>query len=286
MSGGDFGRERFRGSRLSVEEIRSKLLQSASQHVEAVGLSLWLNTTLLEQLTSDAGVTSKQFSQVWASPDAFLTDLFCELANQAQADRADTQTLLTTWQYLGMRVDELHSAEGRRRVLIDIIRTAAAYNFDVVTASNKWRTYAALSTTIMSWPDGEARDRVIDALRASEMAFVDTMESFYRNVLPTVGHRLKPQFNNDFQPFVVAAASVIEGLGIVRATVPALVDAKFEVPSDRSTDGDSDTWSVAALAFVGVVDAFIEPDPMFAPAEAIARLSGGVDVTPPSPTED
>lgn len=265
-----------------LDDVRIKVLHSATRYVESVGLSLGIDAALVEKLSADAGVTAKQFARVWSSPDAFLADLFCELARQAQIDRADTETLLTTWQYLSLRADDLRSINGRRRVLIDVIRTAAAYNFDVVTASNKWRTYAALSTTIMSWPDGEERTRVIDALRASELSFVETMEGFYRNVLPTLGFRLKPVFGNDYQPFVVAAASVIEGLGIVRATVPALVEAHFDFPAEDGTEGGSEpeTWSVAALAFMGVIDAFFEPDQAFVPEEAISRLSTGVDVTP------
>ncbi|MGK0716138.1 hypothetical protein [Leucobacter sp. W1153] len=268
-------------SQTDRDDVRAKVLRRATQYVESVGLSLGISGALIDQLVADAGVTPRQFSQVWPTPDAFLTDLFCELANQAQIDRADSETLLTTWQYLSMRTDDLRTLEGRRRVLIDVIRTAAEYNFDVVTASNKWRTYAALSTTIMSWPDGEKRTRVLDALRASEIAFVETMESFYRNVLPTIGYRLKAEFHDDFQPFVVAAASVIEGLGIVRSTVPALVEAHFNLPVENGTE----PWSVAALAFVGVVDAFIEPDPTFVPDEAISRLNTGVDVTPSSQSE-
>ncbi|UOQ60695.1 hypothetical protein MUN76_01530 [Leucobacter rhizosphaerae] len=259
-------------------DARARILDSATRYVDTVGLTLGANPALIAQLSSDAGVTLKQFSKIWATPEDFLTDLFCELANQAQIDRADTETLLTTWQYLGMRIDDLRSPEGRRRVLSSVIRTAAEYNFNVVTASGKWRTYAALSTTIMAWPEGEARTRVIDALRASELAFVETMESFYRNVLPTLGYQLRSEFHNDYQPFVVATASVIEGLGIVRATVPALVEAHFDFPSAE----DSETWSVAALAFIGVLDAFFEPIPNFVPDEAIARLSGGIDVTPQS----
>lgn len=263
-----------RGS--DLDDVRDRVLRCATQYVETVGLSLGISAALVDQLCAEAGVSTKQFAKVWASPEDFLTDLFCELANQAQIDRADTQTLLTTWQYLSMRIDDLRSLEGRRRVLVDVIRTAAEYNFDVVTASAKWRTYAALSTTILSWPEGEARTRVIDALRASELAFVETMEGFYRNVLPTIGYRLKPEFKGDYQPFVVAAASVIEGLGIVRATVPALVEAHFDIPVENGTDA----WSVASLAFMGVVEAFVEPDPAFVPDEAISRLSTGVDVTP------
>jgi len=260
------------------DDVRGRVMLAAIAHVESVGLSLGVSAALIEKISSDSGVTAKQFAKVWPSPDAFLTDLFCELANQAQIDRADAETLLTTWQYLSTRIDDLRSAEGRRSVLTDVVRTAAAYNFDVITTSSKWRTYAGLSTTIMSWPDGEARTRVIDALRASELAFVETMESFYRNVLPTLGFRLKPAFNNDYQPFVVASASVIEGLGIVRATVPMLVGAHFDLPiGDRQ-----ESWSVAALAYQSVIDAFFEPDPSFEPEEAISRLSTGVELSPPS----
>lgn len=277
--------------RSGIDDVRARALSYATQYVETVGLSLGGNEGIIGKLTGEpgatgesrvTGITTQEFATAWPSHDAFITDLFCELANQAKIDRADTQTLLTTWQYLSGRVDDLRTAEGRRRVLIDVIRTAAEYNFEVVTASNKWRTYAALSATIMSWPEGEARTRVLDALRESEFAFVETMESFYRNVLPTIGYRLKPEFHNDYQPFVVAAASVIEGLGIVRATVPALVEAHFEIPAEDNTD----RWSVASLAFVGVVDAFIEPNPEFVADDAILRLSTGVDVTPQANTDD
>ncbi len=281
MPGDNWSRASSLRGRSSPDDVRARMLQSSTRHVETVGLTLGASAALVESLSADAGVTGKQFAQVWSSPEEFLVDLFCELANQARADRADTETLLTTWQYLSVRVDDLRSSEGRRRVLVDVIRTAAEYNFNVVTASSKWRTYAALSTTIMSWPEGGARTRVLDALRASEASFIETMEGFYRNVLPTIGYRLKPGFHNDYQPFVVAAASVIEGLGTVRASVPVLLEDHFEL----SGDNGAETWSVASLAFMGVVDAFIEPDPEFVPEDAIARLSTGVDVTPPSSSD-
>ncbi|RNE64205.1 hypothetical protein [Cryobacterium tepidiphilum] len=281
MPGGKWNLTASLRPRPGLDGVRAKVLHSATEHVESVGLSLGVDEALIEKLTTDAGVTTAQFAQIWPTRDAFLTDLLCELANQAQIDRADSETLLSTWQYLSMRVDDFHSIEGRRRVLIDVTRSAAEYNFDAVTASSKWRTYAALSVTILSWPEGDARTRVLDALRASELSFVETMESFYRNVLPTIGYRLKPVFKNDYQPFVVAAASVIEGLGIVRTTVPALVEAHFDLPVENGVEA----WSVASLAFMGVVDAFIEPDPAFVPEEGIERLSGGIDVTPQSQSD-
>ncbi|MFD5599838.1 hypothetical protein ACFWHR_07240 [Leucobacter sp. NPDC058333] len=263
-------------ARPAIDDVRTRVLLAGIKYVESTGLTLSISDAVIARLLADANVTPKQFGQVWQSGEEFLTDLFCELANQAQIDRADTMTLLTTWQYVTSRVDDLRTPEGRRDVLVDIIRTATEYNFSVVTASSKWRTYAALSTTIVAWPEGAARTRILDALRASELSFVETLENFYRNLLPTIGLRLKPGLNDDYQPFVVAAASVIEGLGIVRATVPTLVEARFEMPTFDRTD----TWSVAAMSYMGVFDAFFEADPDFDPDEAIARLKSGIDVTP------
>lgn len=264
-----------------VDEIRAKVLYRASQHVESVGLSLGVDAALIEKLSAKAEITPAQFAQIWPSDDEFLADLVSQMTLQAQTDRADPETLLSTWQHLSSRIDELRSIEGRRGVLIDIIRTSSDYNFEAITTSGKWRTYAALSATIMSWPESEARTRVLDALRESELSFVETMESFYRNVLPTIGYRLKPVFNNDYQPFVVAAASVIEGLGIVRAAIPAVVETRFDIPAENG----SESWSIASLAFIGVVDSFIEADPTFDPDDAISRLSGGMDVTPQSDSD-
>lgn len=276
MSEEYWSRENGQRSQSADDQVRSRLLDRAIEHVESVGLTLGIGTTQMQELLDAAEVTAQEFAQLWGTPESFLGDLCRELANQAQVDRADTQTLLTTWQYISSRAHELNTVFGRRSVLIDVIRTAAEYNFTVVTASSKWRTYAALSTTILSWPDDERRTRVLNALKDSELAFVETMENFYRNVLPTLGYRLKPAFANDLQPFVVASASVIEGLGIVRSTVPSLVEAHFELPMEHGTE----SWSVSALTFMSVIDAFFEPDPEYNAQLAIARLSGGMDVTP------
>lgn len=278
MSEQYWSRENGQRSQSADDETRVHFLESAINHVEHEGLSLGLGDHALQSIADRAEVPLERFQQLWVSPDEFLSDLCFELARQAEIDRADTQTLITTWQYISTRADELHTMFGRRNVLIDVIRTAAEYNFNVVTASPKWRTYAALSVSILSWPDGERRNRVLGALRSSELAFVETMENFYHNVLPTLGYRLRPAFGGDLQPFVVASAAVVEGLGIVRPTVPHLVETHFELPSEHGAE----SWSVAALAFMSVIDAFFEPDPGFNAHTAIERLSGGMDVTPNS----
>ncbi|KJC64199.1 hypothetical protein TZ00_11045 [Agreia bicolorata] len=264
-----------------LSKSRQDLLAIIQSHIELTGLTLGIDDAVLETMLKKAGVTKSELNRAWPSRQELLDDAFLAMAAKARDDRADTETLLSTWQYLSSRTGDLLSPSGRRQVLVDVIRTAAEYNFGAVTATGAWRSYAGLSATIMSFPETDSRQRTLDALLASEMSFVETMEMFYRNVIPTVGYRLKPHFGGDWQPFVVTAAAVIEGLGLIRASVPALVERPLDIPS-----GDTlEPWSLASLGFVGVVDAFIEPDPDYDPHEAIARLSGGVDVTP-SPAED
>jgi hypothetical protein len=257
---------------------RHEVLAAALSHIDETGMTVGIDDDALDTLLQNAGVKRSEFERSWSTRQQFLDDVFFAMAEKAREDRTDTQTLLSTWQYLSSRTDDLQSPGGRRQVLVDVIRTSAEYNFGAVTATGAWRSYAGLSATILSFPDLESRQRTIDALRASEMSFVETMEMFYRNVLPTVGYRLKPHFGGDWQPFVVAAASVIEGLGLIRASVPALVERPLEIPVGDTVE----PWSLASLSFMGIVDAFIEPDPDYEPDEAIARLSGGVDVTPSS----
>jgi hypothetical protein len=257
-------------------EMRRSIIDVALEHIETTGLTIGIDEFVLDGLLRGAGLKRSDIDREWPTRQEFLDDVFLALAEKAREQRADSETLLSTWQYLSSRTDDLRSAEGRRQILVDVIRTAAEYNFDAVTATGAWRTYAGLSATVLSFPDTPARQRTIDALRASEMSFVETMETFYRNVLPTIGYRLKPHFGSDWQPFVVAAASVIEGLGLIRASVPTLVERRLDVP----TRSGQQPWSLASLAFMGVVDSFIEPDERYEPDEAIARLSGGVDVTP------
>ena len=257
---------------------RQAILAAAMSHIETTGLTVGIDDAVLDALLLEAGATRSELDDIWPTYHQMLDDVFLTVAEKARDDRADTETLLSTWQYLSSRTDDLLSPNGRRQVLVDVIRTAAEYNFGAVTATGAWRTYAGLSATILSFPEAESRQRTLDALRASEMSFVETMEMFYRNVLPTVGYRLKPHFGGDWQPFVVAAASVIEGLGLIRASVPSLVERPLEIPFNDVVE----PWSLASLAFMGGVDAFVEPDPDYEPHEAIARLSGGVDVTPSS----
>ncbi|CAD5992391.1 hypothetical protein [Agreia sp. COWG] len=262
-------------------EDRTRILTIATNRVGTSGLDVGFERSALEEIVRQAQVSPRTAQRIWPTHDDFVYDLFSEIANQTRRDLTDTETLVATWGFLSSRLNDLRSPEGRRSIMLDVVRTAAEQNLEEVTQSLGWRSYASLALTILSRPDSPGRASVLAALRNSELVFIDTMEMFYRNILATVGYRLKEEFHNDYHPFVVATAAVVEGLGITRTTVPEIVHSHFQRPGETGQN----SWSLVSLAFVGVIEAFVEPDPDYEPEEAIARLSGGVDVTP-SPAEN
>jgi AcrR family transcriptional regulator len=262
-------------------EERARILSIATRHVGASGLDVGFEQSALEEIVREAQVSTRVATKIWPQHDDFLYDLFTEIAQQTRRDLTDTETLVATWDFLSSRRNDLRTPEGRRSIMLDVVRTAAEQNLEEVTMSTAWRSYASLALTIRSRPESRGRTAVLEALRNSELAFIDTMEMFYRNIMATVGYRLKEEFQNDYHPFVIATAAVVEGLGISRTTVPEVVDSHLS----RGGEGERNSWSLVSLAFVGVIEAFIEFDPDYEPEEAISRLSGGVDVTP-SPAEN
>jgi AcrR family transcriptional regulator len=262
-------------------EERTRILSIATRRVGASGLDVGFEQSTLDEIVREAQVASRVATRIWPSHDDFVYDLFTEIAQQTRRDLTDTETLVATWGFLSSRLNDLRTPEGRRSIMLDVVRTAAEQNLEEVTTSAAWRSYASLALTILSRPESPGRSAVLEALRNSELAFIDTMEMFYRNIMATVGYRLKEEFHNDYHPFVVATAAVVEGLGISRTTVPGIVDSHFS----RAGESEGNSWSLVSLAFVSVIEAFVEFDPDYEPEEAISRLSGGVDVTP-SPAEN
>ncbi len=263
-------------TRASRDEVRSTLLQTAIDLVNTNGLTVGFEHLLMDDLIKEAGVPRSSVYRIWESKEAFFEDLLTEVANQVQPGRADEESLVATWEYLGFRADELRTPEGRRRVLFDVTGIAAEQNFETVTSSIQWRTYVALSSTALSYPDERLRERIVAELRNSELAFLDTMEVFYRNIVPTVGFMLRPDLDDDYRPFVLAAAAIIEGLGIARTTIPDIVESHYTVDND----GRQAEMSLAAMAYLGIINTFLVPDPSYDAEAAIARLSSGIDEMP------
>lgn len=251
------------------------MFDAARQLVYAQGVQVSLEELSLEQVIELAGVSRSSVYRLWPYKGDFVQDLLCDLAGPSWLGTAafDQDTVDLAANIVMGNADKLSSPEGRRQVLLDAVREAVAQNFKAIVESQEWHIYVALNASIRTAGDDESRLRIAAALQHSEMTFVDRMADFYAGMLEVLGLR----FRNDSyttRHMAVAGAAVVEGLAL-RRLVTMTVDGAKRPPyvpdhgwslgdllaANLAGPGGSDAqpWSLAALAFLGIVDALTEP---------------------------
>ena len=251
------------------------MFEAARQLVYALGVQVSLEELSFEQVIELAGVSRSSAYRLWPYKGDFVQDLLCDLAGPNWLGTAafDQETIDLAANIVMSNGDKLDSPEGRRQVLLDAVREGVAQNFKAIVESREWHIYVALNASIRTAGDDESRLRIAAALQHSEMTFVDRMADFYSGMLKVLGLR----FRNDsytVQHMAVAGAAVVEGLALRRLITTAVDGAKRPpyVPdhgwslgdlltANLPGPGESDAqhWSLAALAFLGIVDALTEP---------------------------
>lgn len=255
----------------SEERLRRRLLDAAQSLVEAQGgLRVSLDQLSLDQVLNHAGVSRSSAYRVWPNKHEFNLDVLCDLAGPSWQGTAafDEATIKLARDIVAERLGDLATAEGRRRVLVETIRQAAQQNYEAVVKSGQWRTYVALTATVLSIPQEHADDRkrILDALQTAELTFLSKMADFYSDMSIILGVRLKPHVP-DFVTLAAAGASVVEGLSLRQLLASAVVQTPLE-----DVDEDGQRWHLAALGFLGVFDKLVEPvsDDKYSLQDAVA----------------
>ena len=129
------------------------------------GLTVSLEHLGLDKVIREAGVSlMTSVYREWTNKDAFYVDLLCDMAGPSWQGTAafDEKTIQLARDVVAEHFDQLQEGrEGRRQVLKEAVRRAAKQNFDAVVASAQWRTYVALTATVLSQSiEVESRNRV------------------------------------------------------------------------------------------------------------------------------
>jgi AcrR family transcriptional regulator len=272
-----------RRRRIPAAEVRGKMLAAARELVYATGVTVSLEDLSLEDVIRRAGVPRSSVYRIWPYKGDFIDDLLCHMAaSLAGAAAFDPQTPDLVRKVITDHLDLLATAEGRRALMLETIRQGLAQNFSALVDSREWHIYIALVATAGPARDDQARDRIKQALGASEEAFLGRAGEFYRQMGQVFGLRLRyPAFGYDH--LASAAASLVEGLALRHILARALVGAPDSGQPPRSAlslgdiistsrpgpgiDGTPADWSLAATAFLGILDALTEPDPSNQPGQ-------------------
>jgi AcrR family transcriptional regulator len=248
-----------RRPRLSDQETERRMLETAAAAVAEAGLTVSLEHIRLEDVIREAGVSRSTVYRRWPQKEMFLGDLLLELARAraplsslggAEVNDAVRRTVLE-------RLDLLETADGRQRLLAELLRTLAEEDVRRIRASSQWRTYLALTATFVSLPDGDLRDRVQEELARSEQEFVEAIASSARAISSMFGLRLRSGVSISYDDIANLIHAFGRGMVIKTLSAPELATRRVE----GKLYGDAEAWSLSALGLFSVVATWLEPDP-------------------------
>jgi AcrR family transcriptional regulator len=246
------------------------------------GVGLSLEDLGMEEVIQKAGVPRSSVYRLWPYKDDFMDDLLCHLAGPgswfAGEGTFDPETFTAIQAILAENADLLATAEGRRGLLREIVRVAVGRNYTSAAANLRWRIHVALIATVGSTRRAELRERIASTLEQTQSYSRRTMATAYGNLMAVLGLRPRDE-TRTVEHLITATAALIQGMALRKTLVDAALGEPGELPEDSEVvtsdrllngpvpgpglRGEPVEWTLAALAYLALVDSFLEPDPEF-----------------------
>ena len=271
-----------RPERVPAEEVRRRMLEAGRELAIEAGAALTIEHLRVEEIIQRARVPRSSAYRMWPYREEYIDDLLCYLAGAGNwfNDRPvfDPETFTVLKQVVEDNRELIGSLEGRRALLCEIVRLTVAQNYAALTESGTWRLHMALSATLGSTRSGEARQKIAAALEESQRVSRDSLVAVFGFLAAELGLRMRDPAAT-IEHMQLAGGLLVQSVALrnvqVRAAADgddsgeaALVDTLLNAPlPGPGLHGQPAEWTLAAFAYMGVVDAFIELDPDFTPPE-------------------
>lgn len=271
-----------RPERVPAEEVRRRMLEAGRELAIESGAALTIEHLRVEEIIQRARVPRSSAYRMWPYREEYIDDLLCYLAGAGNwfNDRPvfDPETFTVLKQAVEDNRELIGSPEGRRALLCEIVRLTVAQNYAALTESGTWRLHMALSATLGSTRSGEARQKIAAALEESQRVSRDSLVAVFGFLAAELGLRMRHPAAT-IEHMQLAGGLLVQSVALrnvqVRAAAggddsgeAALVDTLLNAPlPGPGLHGQPAEWTLAAFAYMGVVDAFIELDPDFTPPE-------------------
>jgi hypothetical protein len=256
------------------------MLEAGRELAIEAGAALTIEHLRVEEVIQRARVPRSSAYRMWPYREEYIDDLLCYLAGAGNwfNDRPvfDPETFTVLKQVVEDSRELIGSLEGRRALLREIVRLTVAQNYAALTESGTWRLHMALAATLGSTRTGEARQKIAAALEESQRVSRDSLVAVFGFLAAELGLRMRDPAAT-IQHMLLAGGLLVQSMALrnvqVRAAADgddageaALVDTLLNVPlPGPGPHGQPAEWTLAAFAFMGLVDAFIELDPDFTP---------------------
>lgn len=254
------------------------MLDAAIALINRAGLTVSLDHLSFEDVIRDARVSRSTVYRRWPYKDLFFSDLLVELA-LAATPAAVSSEVASAPLLRGVVLDHrdwLDSAEGRRALLLELMRQGSHHDFEMMLGSTEWRTYLALHATFLSVADETLRDELRVALARSERDFVGRVAASWQLIAELFGYRLRPELGARFETVAAIASADLRGQVLMALAVPELATTRLTARPFGASQAQE--WAPSALGLAGLAMAFLEPDPEVAwDAARVARVTAAFE---------
>jgi hypothetical protein len=244
------------------------------------GAALTIEHLRVEEVIQRARVPRSSAYRMWPYREDYIDDLLCYLAGVGnwfnERPVFDPETFTVLKQVVEDNRELISQPAGRRAVLREVVRLTVAQNYHALSDSSLWRLHMALSATLGSTRSGEARQKIAAALEEGQRVSRESLVAVFRFLAAELGLRMRDPAATA-EHMQLAGGLLVQSVALrnvqVRAAAggddcgeAAKVDALLNAPlPGPGLNGQPAEWTLAAFAYMGVVDAFIELDPDFTP---------------------
>ncbi len=269
-----------RPERVPAEEVRRRMLEAGRDLAIESGAALTIEHLRVEEIIQRARVPRSSAYRMWPYREEYIDDLLCYLAGVGnwfnERPVFDPETFTVLKQVVEDNRELISRPGGRRALLCEVVRLTVAQNYRALTDSSLWRLHMALSATLGSTRTGDARQKIAAALEEAQRVSRDSLVAVFGFLAAELGLRMRDPAAT-IEHMQLAGGLLVQSVALrnvqVRAAADgddageaALVDALLNVPlPGPGLNGQPAEWTLAAFAYMGVVDAFIELDPDFTP---------------------
>jgi AcrR family transcriptional regulator len=279
-----------RPERVAAEEVRQRMLDAGRELALEAGAALTIEHLRLEEVIQRARVPRSSVYRMWPYREDYTDDLLSYLAGPGSyfSDRPvlDPDTFSVATKVVGDNLPLLATPAGRRALLCEVVRVTCERNYDELSGSAPWRLHMALLATLGSTRSGKARRRIAAALEDSQRRSRESIVAVLSHMSTVLGLRLRdPAYTLDHVQ--LAGGLLIQATALRNVQVRAvLADPGVDGDADGDRDlvepryvdgllnaaipgpglnGEPTQWTLSSYAYLGLVDAFMEPDPDFTP---------------------
>ncbi len=247
--------------------LRRAMFEAAWRLIEeAGGLTVTLDHLPLDRVIRAAGASRTSVYREWPSREAFYADLLVELAGPAVqgVGAVDDPSATLARKLLPDHLGRLGTPEQRRAAVWAIGREVASTSYRAIAESPQWKIFLVLAVSAIS-SGSEQRERVVEALRASEREWTDRFAEMLEDLCTVLGFRPRPGF--DLHHVAAIGSGVVEGMVLQSLLTPEVLGREIEIDGPDGVQ----LWHPAAFSYLAVVDAHLEPVPDYDPTRAVSE---------------